>query len=146
MQPTVTIKRLGWLAAATIVLGVLIGVGAGLLTLLLYGVEHVLLGYIEGPELPRPFGVPAARRAISVTVGLSIAGIIWYLMRHKTTAVPSVKKAVAGSEIPFWQTIAHVVLQIFIVGSGAQIAEKSPARTRRHARATFLRPVPYRGR
>lgn len=47
MQPTVTIKRLGWLAAATIVLGVLIGVGAGLLTLLLYGVEHVLLGYIE---------------------------------------------------------------------------------------------------
>ena len=44
MQPTVTIKRLGWLAAATIVLGVLIGVGAGLLTLLLYGVEHVLLG------------------------------------------------------------------------------------------------------
>ena len=34
MQPTVTIKRLGWLAAATIVLGVLIGVGAGLLTLL----------------------------------------------------------------------------------------------------------------
>ena len=48
MQPTVTIKRLGWLAAATIVLGVLIGVGAGLLTLLLYGVEHVLLGYIEG--------------------------------------------------------------------------------------------------
>ena len=90
MQPTVTIKRLGWLAAATIVLGVLIGVGAGLLTLLLYGVEHVLLGYIEGPELPGPFGVPAARRAISVTVGLSIAGIIWYLMRHKTTAVPSV--------------------------------------------------------
>ena len=80
MQPTVTIKRLGWLAAATIVLGVLIGVGAGLLTLLLYGVEHVLLGYIEGPELPGPFGVPAARRAISVTVGLSIAGIIWYLV------------------------------------------------------------------
>lgn len=124
MQPTVTIKRLGWLAAATIVLGVLIGVGAGLLTLLLYGVEHVLLGYIEGPELPGPFGVPAARRAISVTVGLSIAGIIWYLMRHKTTAVPSVKKAVAGKRMPFWQTIAHVVLQIFIVGSGASIGRE----------------------
>ena len=124
MQPTVTIKRLGWLAAATIVLGVLIGVGAGLLTLLLYGVEHVLLGYIEGPELPGPFGVPAARRAISVTVGLSIAGIIWYLMRHKTTAVPSVKKAVAGKRMLFWQTIAHVVLQIFIVGSGASIGRE----------------------
>ena len=124
MQPTVTIKRLGWLAAATIVLGVLIGVGAGLLTLLLYGVEHVLLGYIEGPELSGPFGVPAARRAISVTVGLSIAGIIWYLLRRKTTAVPSVKKAVAGERMPFWQTIVHVVLQIFIVGSGASIGRE----------------------
>ena len=138
-----------WLARLRrrIVLGVLIGVGAGLLTLLLYGVEHVLLGYIEGPELPGPFGVPAARRAISVTVGLSIAGIIWYLLRHKTTAVPSVKKAVAGKRMPFWQTIAHVVLQIFIVGSGASIGARSrPTRTRRHAGATFLRPVPYRGR
>ena len=124
MQPTVTIKRLGWLAAATIVLGVLIGVGAGLLTLLLYGVEHVLLGYIEGPELSGPFGVPAARRVISVTVGLGIAGIIWYLLRHKTTVVPSVKKAVAGKRMPFWQTIVHVVLQIFIVGSGASIGRE----------------------
>lgn len=124
MQPTVTIKRLGWLAAATIVLGVLIGVGAGLLTLLLYGVEHVLLGYIEGPELSGPFGVPAARRAISVTVGLGIAGIIWYLLRRKTTAVSSVKKAVAGERMPFWQTIVHVVLQIFIVGSGASIGRE----------------------
>ena len=134
MQPTVTIKRLGWLAAATIVLGVLIGVGAGLLTLLLYGVEHVLLGYIEGPELPGPFGVPAARRAISVTVGLSIAGIIWYLMRHKTTAVPSVKKAVAGKRMPFWRLRC------------LDRPRSRPTRTRRHARATFLRPVPYRGR
>ena len=124
MQPTVTIKRLGWLAAATIVLGVLIGVGAGLLTLLLYGVEHVLLGYIEGPELSGPFGVPAARRAISVTVGLSIAGIIWYLLRHKTTAVPSVKKAVAGKRMPFWQTIWYCRFS-----SSAPVprsAEKSP--------------------
>ena len=109
MQPTVTIKRLGWLAAATIVLGVLIGVGAGLLTLLLYGVEHVLLGYIEGPELPGPFGVPAARRAISVTVGLSIAG---FHRRLRCLDRP----------------------------------RSRPTRTRRHARATFLRPVPYRGR
>ena len=31
MQPTVTNQTTGWLAAATIVLGVLIGVGAGLL-------------------------------------------------------------------------------------------------------------------
>ena len=74
MQPVVTAKRLGWLAATTIILGVIIGAGAGLLTLLLYGVEHVMLGYVEGSELPGPFGVPAVRRAISVTIGLTLAG------------------------------------------------------------------------
>ena len=91
MQPVVTAKRLGWLAATTIILGVIIGAGAGLLTLLLYGVEHVMLGYVEGSELPGPFGVPAVRRAISVTIGLTLAGIIWYFLRNKTTKVPSVK-------------------------------------------------------
>ena len=124
MQPVVTAKRLGWLAAATIILGVIIGAGAGLLTLLLYGVEHVMLGYVEGSELPGPFGVPAVRRAISVTIGLTLAGIIWYFLRNKTTKVPSVKKAVAGERMPVWQTLVHVVLQIGIVGSGASIGRE----------------------
>lgn len=124
MQPVVTAKRLGWLAATTIILGVIIGAGAGLLTLLLYGVEHVMLGYVEGSELPGPFGVPAVRRAISVTIGLAVAGVIWYFLRNKTTKVPSVKKAVAGERMPVWQTLVHVVLQIGIVGSGASIGRE----------------------
>ena len=124
MQPVVTAKRLGWLAATTIILGVIIGAGAGLLTLLLYGVEHVMLGYVEGSELPGPFGVPAVRRAISVTIGLALAGIIWYFLRNKTTKVPSVKQAVAGEWMPVWQTLVHVVLQIGIVGSGASIGRE----------------------
>lgn len=124
MQPVVTAKRLGWLAATTIILGVIIGAGAGLLTLLLYGVEHVMLGYVEGSELPGPFGVPAVRRAISVTIGLAVAGVIWYSLRNKTTKVPSVKKAVAGERMPVWQTLVHVVLQIGIVGSGASIGRE----------------------
>ncbi|MFQ8700753.1 MAG: chloride channel protein [Bifidobacterium breve] len=124
MQPVVTAKRLGWLAATTIILGVIIGAGAGLLTLLLYGVEHVMLGYVEGSELPGPFGVPAVRRAISVTIGLAVAGVIWYFLRNKTTKVPSVKKAVAGERMPVWQTLVHVVLQIGIVGSDASIGRE----------------------
>ena len=124
MQPVVTAKRLGWLAATTIILGVIIGAGAGLLTLLLYGVEHVMLGYVEGSELPGPFGVPAVRRAISVTIGLAVAGIIWYFLRNKTTKVPSVKQAVAGERMPVRQTLVHVVLQIGIVGSGASIGRE----------------------
>ena len=120
-------KRIGWLTAATLVLGAIIGACAGLLTLLLYGVEYVMLGFIESEFIPGAFTVPAVRRIASVTLGLGVAGVIWYLLRTKTEKVPSVKKAVNGGRMPFWQTIVHVVLQIFIVGSGAP----SGARSRR---------------
>ncbi|PWG60110.1 chloride channel protein [Bifidobacterium catulorum] len=117
-------RRVGWLAAAALLLGAVIGVGAGLLTLLLYGVEHVMLGYVEGPSMPGPFAVPWIRRAAAVTAGLAVAAVIWYLLRNRTTTVPSVKKAVAGERMPWWQTVVHVVLQIFIVGSGASIGRE----------------------
>ncbi|MBT1181866.1 chloride channel protein [Bifidobacterium sp. CP2] len=120
----VRVNRMLWLVVATLALGSLIGAGAGLLTLLLYGVEHVMLGYVEGAGAPGPFAVPAVRRAVSVTVGLSLAGLAWWLLRTKTTKVPSVKKAVAGERMPWWQTVVHVVLQIFIVGSGASIGRE----------------------
>ncbi|PJM75760.1 chloride channel protein [Bifidobacterium simiarum] len=123
-RETVDWRRIGWLAAAAVLLGAVIGLGAGLLTLLLYGVEHVMLGYIEGPSVPGPFAVPGVRRAISVTVGLSIAAVAWYLLRGKARKVPSVKRAVAGDRMPWWQTVVHVVLQIFIVGSGASIGRE----------------------
>lgn len=117
-------KRFGWRVLAALALGALIGVGAGLLTLLLYGVEHMMLGYVEGLAAPGPFAVPAVRRAISVTVGLSVAGVIWWLLRTKTARVPSVKQAVSGERMPWWQTIVHVCLQIVIVGSGASIGRE----------------------
>ncbi|MCH9276290.1 chloride channel protein [Bifidobacterium amazonense] len=117
-------KRIGWMAAAALLLGAVIGAGAGLLTLLLYGIERLMLGYVEGSAAPGPFAVPAVRRAVSVTVGLAIAGVIWWLLRTKTTKVPSVKKAVAGDRMPIWQTLVHVCLQIFIVGTGASIGRE----------------------
>lgn len=117
-------RRLLGLAAAMLILGVLIGVGAGLLTLLLYGVEQLMLGYVENAAFPGPFDVPTIRRVLSVTIGLTIAGVVWYFLRTKTTKVPSVKQAVEGNRMPVWQTIAHVVLQIFIVGSGASIGRE----------------------
>ena len=51
-------KRIGWLTAATLVLGAIIGACAGLLTLLLYGVEYVMLGFIESEFIPGAFTVP----------------------------------------------------------------------------------------
>ena len=121
-QPT--IGRIPGLIAAVAIIGIAIGAAAGLLTLMLYQVERFALGYIENAHESGPFNVPAIRRAISVTVGASIAAVIWWLLRTRTTTVPSVKKAVGGALMPVWQTIVHVLLQIFIVGIGMSIGRE----------------------
>ena len=121
-QPT--IGRIPALIAAVAIVGIAIGIAAGLLTLMLYQVEHFALGYIENEHESGPFNVPAIRRAISVTVGAAIAAVIWWLLRTRTTTVPSVKKAVGGALMPVWQTIVHVLLQIFIVGTGMSIGRE----------------------
>lgn len=121
-QPT--IGRIPGLIAAVAIVGIAIGAAAGLLTLMLYQVERFALGYIENAHESGPFNVPAIRRAISVTVGASIAAVIWWLLRTRTTTVPSVKKAVSGALMPVWQTIVHVLLQIFIVGTGMSIGRE----------------------
>ena len=118
------IGRIPALIAAVAVVGIAIGAAAGLLTLMLYQVERFALGYIENAHESGPFNVPAIRRAISVTVGASIAAVMWWLLRTRTTEVPSVKKAVGGALMPVWQTIVHVLLQIFIVGTGMSIGRE----------------------
>lgn len=118
------IGRIPALIAAVAIVGIAIGAAAGLLTLMLYQVERFALGYIENAHESGPFNVPALRRLISVTVGASIAVVIWWLLRTRTTTVPSVKKAVGGALMPVWQTIVHVLLQIFIVGTGMSIGRE----------------------
>ena len=118
------IGRIPALIAAVAIVGIAIGIAAGLLTLMLYQVEHFALGYIENEHESGPFNVPAIRRAISVTAGATIAAVIWWLLRTRTTKVPSVKKAVGGALMPVWQTIVHVLLQIFIVGTGMSIGRE----------------------
>lgn len=118
------IGRIPALIAAVAIVGIAIGAAAGLLTLMLYQVERFALGYIENAHESGPFNVPAIRRAISVTVGAAIAAVIWWLLRTRTTKVPSVKKAVGGALMPVWQTIVHVLLQIFIVGTGMSIGRE----------------------
>ena len=67
------IGRIPALIAAVAIVGVAIGAAAGLLTLMLYGVEHLALGYVENSQESGPFNVPAIRRLISVTVGATVA-------------------------------------------------------------------------
>ena len=106
------IGRIPALIAAVAIVGVAIGAAAGLLTLMLYGVEQLALGYVENSQESGPFNVPAIRCLISVTVGATVAAVIWWLLRTRSTKVPSVKKAVNGDIMPIWQTIVGTGMSI----------------------------------
>lgn len=123
VQPVFRSRMVGMLTAV-VVLGSAIGACAGLLTLMLYGIEHVALGFVENPQMPGPFETDWRRRCISTVIGATIAAVCWWALRTRTSRVPSVRQAVDGALMPWWQTVVHVVLQIFIVGTGLSVGRE----------------------
>lgn len=69
---------------------------------------------------------------------------------HEIEGIPSVKQAVAGRLMPIWQTVAHVLLQIFIVGTGLSVGREVAPRelgamlAQRCARMLRLNPTDMR--
>lgn len=116
------------LGAFVLLVGALIGVGAGLLYLALEVVQSAFLGYVENPQHPGPSGVPGWRIMASLAVAGVISALAWWLLRGQCTPVPSVAKAVAGKRMPVIPTIIHVLLQIFIVGAGMSIGRETAPR------------------
>lgn len=117
-------SRLTALVVTVVLLGVVVGVCSGLLTLLLYAIEHLMLGFVESPSMPGPFLTHPLRRAVSLVGGATVAAVCWWLLRTRTAAVPSVRQAVRGSLMPAWQTVCHVLLQIGIVGCGLSVGRE----------------------
>lgn len=112
------------LLLSTIVLGLIVGLSSLLLALFLEGVEQLFLHFGETAQVPAPIGTPAMVRLLSVFAGGVIAAIIWWFLRTKTTPTVSIKKALSGEQMPFWQTILHVMTQIFYVGTGGSIGRE----------------------
>lgn len=118
------LKRFVALGVSTLVLGVVVGAMSGLLALLLEGVEQLFLGFQEDSGAPGPVAVAPWRRLVSVTIGGVVVAVAWWLLRNRTRRVPSVTEAVTGEDMPWWQTLIHVVTQIFFVGTGASIGRE----------------------
>ncbi|RBP99616.1 chloride channel protein [Bifidobacterium xylocopae] len=116
--------RVWSLALSTVVLGVLAGVSSGLLSLFLDVVERGFMGFVEGPGVPGPLGVQPLRRLLSVLAGGVVAAVVWWLLRNKARRVPSVAEAVKGAWMPVWQTVVHVLTQIFLVATGGSIGRE----------------------
>ncbi|AYG02654.1 chloride channel protein [Gryllotalpicola protaetiae] len=117
-------RRILRLALVILIVGVLVGAMAGLVTLFFRGVESVAFGYFENPARPGAVDAPVWRRFAAVIVACTIAAVVWWLIRTRARAVPSVQKAVTGTPMPWWETIVHAGLQIFIVGAGAPVGRE----------------------
>ncbi|WP_022881405.1 chloride channel protein [Gryllotalpicola ginsengisoli] len=121
---TAPARRILRLALAILAVGVVVGISSGLLSLLLHGFEQLAFGYVEDHSTPGAEGAPWWRRGAAVIIGGVIAAVAWWLLRRGPRAVPSVKAAVDGARMPWWQTIVHAVLQILIVGTGAPVGRE----------------------
>ncbi|MCL2515678.1 MAG: chloride channel protein [Microbacteriaceae bacterium] len=117
-------RRILRLALVVLVVGAAVGIMAGLVTLFFRGVESVAFGYIESPAHPGAVSAPAWRRSVSIVVAGCLAALVWWLIRTRARAVPSVKKAVDGTPMPWWETVVHAGLQVFFVGAGGPVGRE----------------------
>ena len=119
-----SLPRFWGLALSVLVLGSLVGLSSGLLALFFEWTQHTVLGFVESPGVSTPSQVPTLRRVASVLIGGLVASLIWWFLRNRTRKVPSVGQAVKGADMPVWQTVLHVLTQIFLVATGGSIGRE----------------------
>ncbi|MGW1445899.1 chloride channel protein [Gardnerella piotii] len=118
--------RVARFIAVSVALGILVGLGATVLTLIFYAVQYLAFGSIESAKNTVFLGLPWYRYVLSCTIAMTIAALAWYFLRKKKNPprIVTIPQAVSGSRMPIFSTIAHVLLQIGIVGSGISIGRE----------------------
>ena len=112
--------------AVSVALGVLVGLGATVLTLIFYAVQYLAFGSIESAKNTVFSALPWYRYVLSCTIAMTVAALAWYFLRKRENPprIVTIPQAVSGSRMPIFSTIAHVLLQIGIVGSGISIGRE----------------------
>ena len=120
--------RVARFIAVSVALGILVGLGATVLTLIFYAVQYLAFGSIESAKNTVFLGLPWYRYVLSCTIAMTIAALAWYFLRKKKNPprIVTIPQAVSGSRMPIFSTIAHVLLQIGIVGSCLLYTSPSP--------------------
>ncbi|MBB5888129.1 chloride channel protein [Lactovum miscens] len=116
-------KNLIILPLSILVLGLLAGTGAGLLSLFLDLIEGLFLGFKESPTHPSSLATYPPQRLESILIGGFIAALIGYFIRRKHQ-IPKISETMVGAKMPFWRTVLHVLTQIFYVGTGGSVGRE----------------------
>ncbi len=119
-----------WIAA-TVLVGLVAGLGGMALGMMLHFVQHHAYGYslhaLVGTESFLD-GVSAAspeRRLFVLSFCGLVAGAGWWAIRRFGSPLVSIAKAVSsGQRMPFFSTVAHDVLQIVTVALGSPLGRE----------------------
>lgn len=112
------------LIVSTTVLGVLVGLGSLLLSLLLDVVEKLFLNFNETAAQPAAVMTAPVHRMLSLLIGGIIAALLWWYISAHLKPVVSIEKGVAGKRFPGLTTVIDVLTQIFYVGTGAPVGRE----------------------
>jgi len=120
----------GWLrlVVAMVVSGVVVGVAAALLTMLLHGVQHLAFGYVEGSFLVGVEHSDPLTRIVAPTVGGVLSGLGWMVLRKRR--IPRVEEGVAlrPRRLPVGRLSVDAMLQVVAVGTGSSIGREGAPR------------------
>lgn len=113
------------LGVATLIAGVGAGLAVLLLVWIVHSLEHLVWGHEEGPFLDG-LAYPSVWWLPIVTVGGAgvVAAVGWYLIRRFGRPLATVEQGVAGSRMPWWETLVDTVLQVGSVAFGASIGKE----------------------
>lgn len=113
---------------AVIVIGLLAGVAGALTTVLLHWVEHLVYHYSFGTLLSGVGHSSPVRRAVGPMIGGALAGLGWWLLRHRGD-VPGLAATIEQrGPIPRWRMSIDAGLQVLLVGSGASLGREGAPR------------------
>ena len=132
------------LAAITVAVGFVAGLGGMGLGLLLRFVQHLAYGYSTDLLVSRESflqgvsGASALRRFLALCTCGAVAGIGWWALFRYGRELVSITKAVKGTRMPFLSTLAHDFLQITTVALGSPLGRETAPRELGAVLATWL--------
>jgi H+/Cl- antiporter ClcA len=135
-------------AAPILVTGVLSGVVGGFTNVLVRSLEYLSFGYGQAPLLIGVRDASIERRLIGLAIGCALAGLGWWLLRHKTS-VPGLNESIRQDRRFAHVPMVDALLQVPAVGSPASLGrEQAPrlfvaAATELTIRSGSI-PAPYR--
>lgn len=111
-------------------IGIIAGLVGVVLTFLLHHVQHFAFDYgANGVEVSFREGVQQstpAQRMFALTLCGGVVGFGWWMLQRYGAKLVSIKKSLEQPQqgVPFFTTIAHVLLQIITVGLGSPLGRE----------------------